>query len=196
MNRNVFSQAEWKQWAQKNLVLAYIDAPRDKSLVPEKFVARNQQLAQQYSVSGFPTYILLKADGQSVIERLGASREATAQSFILDLKKALLQTRPGGVKALLSPEQVAALEQAETALAAAQKPFDEALVPAREESQRLNLAKQQAQDEAASKAAQEALDKWNAEITPKIEKLHAAVQSANASIAALYEIAVQKAEEK
>jgi nucleoredoxin len=196
MDRNVFSQDEWKQWAKKNIVLAYIDTPRDKSLVPEKFVGRNQQLAQQYSVSGFPTYILLKADGQSEIARLGASREATAQSFILDLKKALLSTRPGGVKSLLSPEQITALEQAEAALEAAQKPFDEALAQARQEYQNLNQAKQQAKDEAAGKAAQEALDKWNAETTAKLEKLYEAVQTANASIAAIYEIAVKKAEEE
>ncbi len=196
MDRNVFSQDAWKQWAKKNIVLAYIDTPQDKSLVPEKFVERNQQLSQQFAVAGYPTYVLLKADGQSVIDRLGASREATPQSFIQDLQKALLKAQPGGVKAFLNAAQIADLEKAEADLAAAQKPFDEALAQARAEYHQLNEAKQQAEGEDAQKAAQDALDKWNNEITPKIETLNVAVQAAEGKIDAIYDIAVKKAEEK
>ncbi len=87
MDKNVFSTEEWKTYATQNVVTVYIDFPKDKKLVPEKFVERNTELSKKFSVRGYPTYILLASDGEKQIGQLGASRTATPESFIQDLQK-------------------------------------------------------------------------------------------------------------
>lgn len=87
MDRNVFSQKEWQSYAAKNVVLVWIDFPRNKSLVPKNLVSRNQELQSSFGVRGYPTYIVLGSDGSSRLGRLGASQTATPASFIADLEK-------------------------------------------------------------------------------------------------------------
>jgi len=82
-------------------VLVTIDFPQNKSLVPANFVTRNQALQKTYSVTGYPTYILLSSDGQRRLGKLGASRDATPQKFI------------ESVKQLTRPEQIAKLNDAD-----------------------------------------------------------------------------------
>ena len=86
MEKNVFSQDAWKNYAKDKLVMVAIDFPQDKSLVPEKYVARNARLKEQYEVGGFPTYVLLDDDGKTVLGRLSAGREKTAESFIAEVR--------------------------------------------------------------------------------------------------------------
>lgn len=62
MRRDVFLKPAFTNYAQSNLVLVEIDFPRRKPLAPGVQKA-NQQLAQQYDVQGFPTLLLLNADG-------------------------------------------------------------------------------------------------------------------------------------
>jgi thioredoxin-related protein len=87
MDKNVFSTEEWKAYATQNIVTVFIDFPKDKTLVPEKFVERNETLSKKFSVRGYPSYILLASDGEKQIGQLGASRSATPKSFILDIQK-------------------------------------------------------------------------------------------------------------
>ena len=87
MDREVFSKAEWQAYARENIVLVTIDFPRDKTLVPMHFVARNQKLSEAYGVQGYPTYIVLGSDGATRLGQLGASRDASPSSFIGELKK-------------------------------------------------------------------------------------------------------------
>ncbi|MGI6100634.1 MAG: thioredoxin family protein [Kiritimatiellia bacterium] len=89
MDRQVFSKPEWKAYAKDNLVLVFIDFPQDKTLVPMHLVSRNDALARQFGVRGFPTYFLLGADGTRRLGQLGASHEATPASFIADIRKLL-----------------------------------------------------------------------------------------------------------
>jgi chromosome segregation ATPase len=91
-------------------MLVWIDFPNDKSLVPEKFVARNKALSEQYGVEGFPTYVVLDDDGKSELGRLGADRGATPEQFISQAK-ALLQARASVVEALLKTVPAAAAEE-------------------------------------------------------------------------------------
>ena len=114
MDRRVFSRDAWKEHAKDHLVLVWIDFPRNKSLVPEQFVSRNGQLAREYGVEGYPTYVLLDSDGQTVLGRAGASADASPDSFIRDLETIRL-TSPKYVEALrakLSPVQRAELDSA------------------------------------------------------------------------------------
>ncbi len=86
MEKNVFSQDAWKNYAKDKVVMVALDFPQDKSLVPEKYVARNAKLKEQYEVQGFPTYVLLDDDGKTVLGRLSAGREKTAESFIAEVR--------------------------------------------------------------------------------------------------------------
>jgi len=86
MDDQVFSKPAWEEYAQENLMLVYINFPQDKSLVPEKYVARNEELAKSFGVQGFPTYIILDSDAETALGQLGASRNATPESFIAQVK--------------------------------------------------------------------------------------------------------------
>ena len=51
-------------------MLVKLDFPRRKEQAPE-IKERNQQLAEQYAVQGFPTIILLGADGKELAREVG-----------------------------------------------------------------------------------------------------------------------------
>ncbi len=89
MDSRVFAEQEWKDYAKDKLLLVTIDFPNDASIVPEPFVARNQALAEQFEVQGFPTYVLLKSDASTEVARLGAGRDKTPGSFIEEVEAAL-----------------------------------------------------------------------------------------------------------
>jgi len=88
MDKDVFAKDEWQKYAAKNAVLVTVDFPRDKTIVPKDFVARNKELKKQFGVSGYPTYIILDTDGKSVIGQLGAGRGKTPASFIKEFEGA------------------------------------------------------------------------------------------------------------
>lgn len=101
MDKQVFGEKEWQEYAAGNLLLVWIDFPKDKSLVPEKFVAANEKLSEEYGVRGYPTYIVLDDDGKSVLGQLGADREATPAKFIQGIK-GLTINRASAIDALLA----------------------------------------------------------------------------------------------
>ena len=114
MDRRVFSQKGWQDYAAKELVLLWVDFPRDKSLVPEKFVQQNKDLAAKHGVEGYPTYVILDPDGKE-IGRLGASGEGTLESFLDEVRDVLLLK---DIEKLLSAEDLAAYRAAEKEKAA------------------------------------------------------------------------------
>lgn len=67
LDREVFSKPEFKDYADKNLVLLEVDFPRRKELSATQ-KAHNLELAEQYGVQGFPTIIVLNGDGKKVGE--------------------------------------------------------------------------------------------------------------------------------
>lgn len=110
MERNVFSKPEWTSFAVSNVVMVLVDFPNDKALVPEKYVARNKELKEKFPVAGFPTFILLEQDGETVLGKLGAGREKTPESFAGEIQ-ALTRNRAAAVDAYvktLSPENAVA----------------------------------------------------------------------------------------
>ena len=121
MERQVFSQEAWKAYAKEHFVLVWIDFPKDKSLVPEAFVERNQQLSREFDVGGYPTYILLDPDGQTRLGQAGASREATPESFIENLETLVLASDKSvaALKENMADEQKAELDRARAAMDAA-----------------------------------------------------------------------------
>lgn len=113
MDKEVFAKDEWKKYAAENVVLVTLDFPQDKTIVPEDFVARNQELQKEFEVQGYPTYIVLDRDGKTKIGQLGAGRGKTPSSFIDEFKMVLL-TSPSGIEAFGKehPEKVDDLKAA------------------------------------------------------------------------------------
>lgn len=65
LKAEVFDTPEFKDWANKNLILLELDFPKAKKQ-DDATVKQNREMAQKYKVRGFPTIHFLKADGTSV----------------------------------------------------------------------------------------------------------------------------------
>ena len=60
----VLSKKAFSDEVGKTFVPVFLDFPNDKSLVPEATAKRNHELAKKYSVRGYPTVLLLDAQGE------------------------------------------------------------------------------------------------------------------------------------
>lgn len=85
MESGVFNQEEWRAYAKDNVVMVWLDFPKDKSLVPARYVARNNELRKKYNISGYPSYLLVDTKLDKVIGQLGAGRGKTAASFKVEV---------------------------------------------------------------------------------------------------------------
>ena len=156
MDRQVFSKKEWEKWAKENIVLAFIDFPNDKSLVPKKYVARNGRLSDKYGVEGYPTFVVVDPESGDSIGTLGASREATPEKFISELEELLLQ-RPGvDLSKLLAPEDMKRLEQLRQEKAIVKAGIEEFGKKANAELGKLHKAIGEAKEKDAKAAAEAA----------------------------------------
>lgn len=84
LDNEVFAEDEFKAYADENLVLFLADFPRSKEQ-SDDVKELNQELAQKYGVEGFPTVLLLDANGD-VIARTGY-RRGGAESYVEHLKE-------------------------------------------------------------------------------------------------------------
>jgi thioredoxin-related protein len=85
LDKEVFATPEWKEYADKNLVLVEVDFPKRKPLAPE-IKQQNEKLAAKYRIQGYPTIVLLSAGGTKKGE-LGYV-EGGPKAFIKQLEKA------------------------------------------------------------------------------------------------------------
>ena len=85
LDKDVFSQPQFKDYAHDNLVLVELDFPRKKSQ-PTEERKQNMELAQKYEVLGFPTIVVLNSDGQTVWKFDGYF-PGGLESFIAQLQK-------------------------------------------------------------------------------------------------------------
>lgn len=84
LNKEVFSQPEFKEYAAKNLVLMEVDFPQTKpQAAPIK--QQNAKLQAQYKIEGFPTVIVLDSKGKKV-GQLGY-QPGGPKAFIAELDK-------------------------------------------------------------------------------------------------------------
>lgn len=67
LRNEVFDTQEFKTYADKNLVLVEVDFPRKKVQSAELKKA-NAALERKYGIQGYPTVIVLNADGKKVGE--------------------------------------------------------------------------------------------------------------------------------
>jgi len=80
----VFDLKEFKEYADKNLVLVEVDFPRKKELSAEQKKA-NGELQEKYKIKGYPTIIVLNGDGKKVGE-LGYTKGGP-KAFIAKLEE-------------------------------------------------------------------------------------------------------------
>jgi len=67
LHKEVFDLKDFKDWAAKNVVLLELDFPHKKAQTDE-LKAQNKKLLDKYGVEGFPTILVLDADGKKVGE--------------------------------------------------------------------------------------------------------------------------------
>jgi thioredoxin-related protein len=91
LDKDVFSQADFKDYASKNLVLLELDFPWPGG---SRFQAQaaglkkqNEELAHQYQVHGFPTLIVLDGNGQKLWEYEGYMPGASLIAQLEKLRK-------------------------------------------------------------------------------------------------------------
>jgi len=80
----VFDLKEFKDYADKNLVLVEVDFPQKKKLSAEQTKANNA-LQEKYSIQGYPTIIILNGEGKKVGE-LGYMKGGP-KAFVAALEK-------------------------------------------------------------------------------------------------------------
>jgi thioredoxin-related protein len=85
LDKAILSQPQFKEYANKNLVLVEIDFPRRKaqSVGTRK---QNQELAARYEVVGFPTLLVLNGEGKTVWRYDGLYTGGIA-AFLAELDK-------------------------------------------------------------------------------------------------------------
>lgn len=65
LKKEVFDQPEFQEYAKKHLIMLEVDFPQQKKL-PAKEQEQNEKLSQEFKVEGYPTILLLKANGKEV----------------------------------------------------------------------------------------------------------------------------------
>jgi thioredoxin-related protein len=83
LEKEVFSKAEFKEYAEKNLVLLLVDFPRGKAQGDAE-KKQNRGLAETFGIEGFPTVLLLDAEGKE-LGRTGY-RSGGAAAYVEHLK--------------------------------------------------------------------------------------------------------------
>ncbi len=86
LDKEVFSQKAFKDYAKDNLVLFVADFPRAKKQSAD-VKAQNQALAQKYSIRGFPTVLILDSNGE-LIAQTGYQRGG-AEKYVEYLKNVI-----------------------------------------------------------------------------------------------------------
>lgn len=62
LDKEVFSQKEWKDYAAKNLVQVEVDFPQAKRISTHT-KKQNDELAKKFGIKGYPTILIVDAEG-------------------------------------------------------------------------------------------------------------------------------------
>jgi thioredoxin-related protein len=86
LQRDVLSTREFQEYAIKNFILLEVDFPRAKPQTAE-LARQNQMLSERFGIDGFPSIILLNADGKKLGELVGYDPHAGRQGYMDALEK-------------------------------------------------------------------------------------------------------------
>jgi thioredoxin-related protein len=85
LHKNVLTSKEFKDFADKNLVLVEVDFPRNKEQSAELKKA-NRKLSEQFEIRGYPPIIVLSSDGKELKKQVGYGGQS-AKDFVAELEK-------------------------------------------------------------------------------------------------------------
>ena len=85
LDKEVLSQQAFKDFADKNYVAVTLDYPHD---VPQTDAVKqqNDDLAKQFNIDGFPTLIVLNADGKELGRQVGYDPGSGTDAVVAKLK--------------------------------------------------------------------------------------------------------------
>jgi len=111
LKNEVFSKPEFATWAKDKVVLLELDFPR-KTELPAELKEQNEKLAKEHGVQGYPTVLLLDAEGKKVGEMgyeeggpgpwtkladrlidVAKAKAAIEEAWLTDYKAALAQAK-------------------------------------------------------------------------------------------------------
>jgi protein disulfide-isomerase len=94
LTRDIFDTPQFKDYADKNLVLVTVDFPVHKEL-PPAITDQNAALQQKFAIEGYPTVILLDSQGNVLSKMLGYNPATVSlPGFIDQLKQAIAKPAP------------------------------------------------------------------------------------------------------
>lgn len=89
LESEIFTQAVFVAYAKSNLVLFVADYPQ-KKVLPPAVVKQNEGLETQYGIDGFPTVLLLDAEGNVLVR--GGYIPGGAEQYVTLLQDALAKS--------------------------------------------------------------------------------------------------------
>ncbi len=91
IEKEVFSQKAFKEFAAANLILMEADFPKKKKL-PDALKKQNAVLEKEYLNEGYPTVYLLDAEGKKLSEDIGELKGGT-EGYIAKLKELIAKNK-------------------------------------------------------------------------------------------------------
>ena len=90
LDKEVFSKKEFKDYAKENLILVTLDFPHE-ARQSKKLKEQNEALSKKYNVEGFPTIILVDAEGKKLGET--GYQEGGPAKYVEHLKELLAKAK-------------------------------------------------------------------------------------------------------
>lgn len=96
LEKEVFSQKAFQEYAAKNLILMEADFPKKKKQTPE-LIKQNKALEKEYPFDGYPTIYLLDAEGKKISEDIGY-REGGPEAYAKRLQELIDKNKKPAAK--------------------------------------------------------------------------------------------------
>ncbi len=91
LDKEVFSQAAFKDYAKDNLILVLADFPRDTSKQSDAVQMQNKQLASTFGVRGFPTVYVLDSEGKAMAKT--GYQEGGPEAYVKHIKTLISEAK-------------------------------------------------------------------------------------------------------
>jgi thioredoxin-related protein len=85
LHKTVLTSEEFSKFAKDNLVLVELDFPKSKPQSDE-LKAANKELSKKYGIRGYPTIIVLDAEGKELFRKVGYGGTSAAD-YVAELAK-------------------------------------------------------------------------------------------------------------
>lgn len=91
LDKEVFSQKAFKEYADKNLVTVLLDFPRDKSKQSDALQKQNEELMKKFGIRGFPTVYILDPEGKTVAKT--GYQDGGPEAYVEHIKKLIADAK-------------------------------------------------------------------------------------------------------